>query len=143
MPRHQEDRQKSPERKRAWLDATAGAAAGCVARFVVGPLDVLKIRFQVQLEPLRPRGAAKLLPQQVAPKYTGLVQALRTIVREEGIQVCLAVAQPFPTHDKRSTAAAQPPLAVELINCSCKNIPACNTAFGAACNHAYRDGAFD
>ena len=40
--------QKRPRvRNRAVLDAAAGAAAGCVARFVVGPLDVLKIRFQV------------------------------------------------------------------------------------------------
>ena len=35
-------------RNRAVLDAVAGAAAGCVARFVVGPLDVLKIRFQAR-----------------------------------------------------------------------------------------------
>ena len=34
---------------RAALDATAGAIAGCVARLVVQPLDVLKIRFQVHM----------------------------------------------------------------------------------------------
>ena len=36
-------------RNRAVLDAVAGATAGCVARFVVGPLDVLKIRFQASM----------------------------------------------------------------------------------------------
>ena len=36
-------------RNRAVLDAVAGATAGCVARFVVGPLDVLKIRFQASI----------------------------------------------------------------------------------------------
>lgn len=30
------------------VDALAGALSGCVARVVVGPLDVIKIRFQVQ-----------------------------------------------------------------------------------------------
>lgn len=35
------------------VDALAGALSGCVARVVVGPLDVIKIRFQVQQgEPL-------------------------------------------------------------------------------------------
>ena len=32
----------------AYVDAAAGAMAGVVARFVVQPLDVLKIRFQVR-----------------------------------------------------------------------------------------------
>ena len=40
-------------RNRAVLDAVAGAAAGCIARFVVGPLDVLKIRFQAGIRSVR------------------------------------------------------------------------------------------
>jgi hypothetical protein len=63
----------------AKLTATAGALAGVVARFVVGPLDVLKIRFQVQLEPI----AAGAMPAH----YTSLRQALVTIVKEEGVKV--------------------------------------------------------
>lgn len=66
-------------------DATAGAIAGCAARFIVGPLDVIKIRFQVQLEPIAKR-ATGLDPSSLASKYTGLRQALTTIVREEGIK---------------------------------------------------------
>lgn len=68
-----------------FIDATAGAIAGCAARFVVGPLDVIKIRFQVQLEPIAKR-AAGVDPTSLTSKYTGLRQALTTIVKEEGIQ---------------------------------------------------------
>jgi len=76
---------KKEVKNRPALDATAGALAGCVARFVVGPLDVIKIRFQVQLEPIA-RAAGGVSQLGVASKYTGLKQALVTIVREEGIQ---------------------------------------------------------
>lgn len=40
-------KKKSP--RRSGLDAISGAIAGMVSRFVVGPLDVIKIRFQVQV----------------------------------------------------------------------------------------------
>ncbi len=74
----------------AAMNAIAGAISGCAARFVVGPLDVLKIRFQVQIEPVS-RRAARLAAQQgstaVLPKYTGMAQALITIAKEEGILV--------------------------------------------------------
>ena len=49
------DRKNAPALDMIRLSATAGALAGAVARFVVGPLDVIKIRFQVQSSP-----AAKL-----------------------------------------------------------------------------------
>lgn len=61
------------------ISATAGALAGAVARFVVGPLDVIKIRFQIQLEPIAQGVAHK-------SKYTSLRQAILTIIKEEGIQ---------------------------------------------------------
>ena len=66
------------QRKKPALDAVAGAVAGAVSRFVVGPLDVVKIRMQVQLEPVR-RG--------VPSKYTGVGQAIRCVLRDEGIVV--------------------------------------------------------
>ena len=53
---------------------------------VIGPLDVLKVRFQVQLEPIRKATSAG----QPLSKYTGITQALRLIVKEEGIQVNLS-----------------------------------------------------
>ncbi|KAI7835819.1 hypothetical protein COHA_010286 [Chlorella ohadii] len=68
----------APIEANALLTAVAGALAGAVARFVVGPLDVLKIRFQVQLEPI----AAGVKTSH----YTSMRQALVTIVKEEGIK---------------------------------------------------------
>lgn len=69
---------------RAALDATAGAIAGCVQRFVVAPLDVIKIRMQVQVEPIaRLASASAATPS----KYTSVLQAAATILREEGIPV--------------------------------------------------------
>ncbi|CAI5529243.1 unnamed protein product [Closterium sp. Naga37s-1] len=83
------------------LDAVAGAVSGGVARLVVSPLDVIKIRFQVQLEPIHAphaaaaatsaagRAAATVAAGAVRAsrsKYTGLLQAAREILREEGVQ---------------------------------------------------------
>ena len=76
---------KSETQRNPVLDAVAGALAGCISRLVIGPLDVLKIRFQVQLEPIAIAGQGAAL-HHVASKYTGIGQALRTIAAEEGIQ---------------------------------------------------------
>ncbi|XP_062872851.1 mitochondrial thiamine pyrophosphate carrier [Trichomycterus rosablanca] len=57
--------------------ALAGSAAGMVTRAIISPLDVLKIRFQLQVERVsssRPEG-----------KYRGIVQAWRCILGEEGV----------------------------------------------------------
>lgn len=68
------------------VHAVAGAVAGGVARTVVSPLDVIKIRFQVQLEPTTTRiRFANGKPPPVS-KYTGVMQAAQAIVREEGIR---------------------------------------------------------
>jgi Mitochondrial carrier protein len=39
---------RARRRQRVMLDAAAGALAGAVSRVIVGPLDVIKIRFQVR-----------------------------------------------------------------------------------------------
>ncbi|CAM8924330.1 unnamed protein product [Rhodiola kirilowii] len=71
--------------KRAFIDAAAGAISGGISRTLTSPLDVIKIRFQVQLEPttswtLAQRGLT--LPS----KYNGMLQATCNIFREEGVR---------------------------------------------------------
>ncbi|KHN79836.1 Mitochondrial thiamine pyrophosphate carrier [Toxocara canis] len=54
----------------------AGLLSGVATRCIIQPLDVLKIRFQLQEEPLR--GSRR-------GKYWGIVQALLLIRKEEGV----------------------------------------------------------
>ncbi|KAL1334804.1 hypothetical protein HN51_063765 [Arachis hypogaea] len=71
--------------KRAIIDSSAGAISGGISRTVTSPLDVIKIRFQVQLEPTS--SWALLRKDFAAPsKYTGIFQASKDIFREEGFQ---------------------------------------------------------
>ncbi|XP_019849637.1 PREDICTED: mitochondrial thiamine pyrophosphate carrier-like isoform X2 [Amphimedon queenslandica] len=57
----------------------AGAVSGVTARIITTPLDVIKIRFQLQLEPIR-------LSVHHVSKYRGITQAIYKIIAEEGIQ---------------------------------------------------------
>ncbi len=58
-------------------NALAGGISGISARLVSTPLDVVKIRFQLQEE--------SISKKNVQSKYTGVIQSLRTIVHEEGM----------------------------------------------------------
>lgn len=60
---------------------SAGAIAGLVSRFVVAPLDVVKIRLQLQPHSL----SDPLAPLRDAPAYLGTVATLRHVVRHEGL----------------------------------------------------------
>lgn len=57
--------------------ALAGSAAGFITRALVSPLDVLKIRFQLQIE--------RVSSKKPEGKYQGLFQASRCIYSEEGL----------------------------------------------------------
>ncbi|XVF38698.1 hypothetical protein REPUB_Repub20aG0124100 [Reevesia pubescens] len=70
--------------KRALIDASAGAIAGGISRTVTSPLDVIKIRFQVQLEPIS-SWASLRKDLSGSSKYTGMFQATKDIFREEGL----------------------------------------------------------
>ncbi|KAM7485102.1 hypothetical protein LguiA_001111 [Lonicera macranthoides] len=71
--------------KRTFIDASAGAISGAVSRTVTSPLDVIKIRFQVQLEPT---SSWALIRNDMygTSKYTGMLQATKDIFREEGLR---------------------------------------------------------
>ncbi|GAB6031327.1 hypothetical protein CHUAL_009114 [Chamberlinius hualienensis] len=56
----------------------AGAVSGIFTRSIVQPLDVIKIRFQLQLEPIR--------RDVNVSKYRGVVHAFKTVASEEGVQ---------------------------------------------------------
>ncbi|XP_070703326.1 mitochondrial thiamine pyrophosphate carrier isoform X2 [Pempheris klunzingeri] len=57
--------------------ALAGSAAGMVTRALISPFDVLKIRFQLQIE--------RVSSQRREGKYWGIYQASRCIHSEEGL----------------------------------------------------------
>lgn len=62
----------------------AGAISGLLSRFVIAPLDVIKIRLQLQIhsltDPLSYRGVR-------GPIYKGIVFTTKEILRREGITV--------------------------------------------------------
>lgn len=70
--------------KRALIDASAGAISGGISRTVTSPLDVIKIRFQVQLEPTTSWGIVRK-NLYGSSKYTGMLQAAKDIFREESL----------------------------------------------------------
>ncbi|XP_075516312.1 mitochondrial thiamine diphosphate carrier 2-like isoform X2 [Primulina tabacum] len=67
------------------IHATAGAISGAVSRTATSPLDVIKIRFQVQLEPIS-QWASLRRDANGPSKYTGMLQATKDIFREEGLR---------------------------------------------------------
>ncbi|VDD75465.1 unnamed protein product [Mesocestoides corti] len=56
----------------------AGCISGFFGRACVQPLDVVKVRFQLQVEPIT--------ALQVSAKYRSVFQAIRCIAREEGLR---------------------------------------------------------
>ncbi|XP_030387842.1 mitochondrial thiamine pyrophosphate carrier [Scaptodrosophila lebanonensis] len=59
------------------MQAVSGGLSGACTRFITQPFDVLKIRFQMQVEPVADHHHSK---------YRGTLHALAEIYREEGIR---------------------------------------------------------
>uniref|UniRef100_A0A182QBW5 Mitochondrial thiamine pyrophosphate carrier n=1 Tax=Anopheles farauti TaxID=69004 RepID=A0A182QBW5_9DIPT len=68
------DREKHRDTRYAGL---AGGATGCITRFICQPLDVLKIRLQLQVEPIKSSASQS--------KYRSIGQSIACIYREEGL----------------------------------------------------------
>ncbi|KAF2750979.1 mitochondrial deoxynucleotide carrier [Sporormia fimetaria CBS 119925] len=62
--------------------AISGAVAGLVSRFVIAPLDVIKIRLQLQVHSMSDPTSIRDLK---GPVYRGTLGTLKHILREEGI----------------------------------------------------------
>lgn len=71
----------------------AGGIAGLISRFCIAPLDVVKIRLQLQIHSL-----SDPLSHLVAngPVYKGTLSTMRTIVKQEGITVRLGFGNTSP-----------------------------------------------
>eukprot|EP00045_Choanoeca_perplexa_P004565 m.39157 g.39157 ORF g.39157 m.39157 type:complete len:331 (+) comp12642_c0_seq2:64-1056(+) len=65
------------ERHPAWVSSVAGGTAGFCARAIVSPFDVVKIRLQLQVEPVA---------SHVSSKYRGVWHCVQTIAKEEGLK---------------------------------------------------------
>ncbi|THU70231.1 hypothetical protein C4D60_Mb08t22830 [Musa balbisiana] len=80
--------------RRALIDSLAGAISGGISRTVTSPLDVIKIRFQVQLEPT---SSWALLHRDSygSSKYTGILQSSKVILQEEEDHLKLSPYLPY------------------------------------------------
>ncbi|RKO92195.1 mitochondrial carrier domain-containing protein [Blyttiomyces helicus] len=67
-----------------WQNAASGAVAGLISRFVIAPLDVVKIRLQTQKITLG--HALRLTSEADSKRYRSIVQAFRLIIKEEGLK---------------------------------------------------------
>ena len=90
-PRAISDKGKGRGKGKGWEEAFAGAVSGAVSRVVVAPLDVIKIRFQVQREAITShvRSAASSTAAAGGSRrvghYRGIGQAMACVIREEGV----------------------------------------------------------
>lgn len=71
----------------------AGGIAGLISRFCIAPLDVVKIRLQLQIHSLSDPLSSSILK---GPVYKGTLSTMRAIVRHEGITVSPAFANSQP-----------------------------------------------
>ncbi|XP_027202279.2 thiamine pyrophosphate carrier protein 1 [Dermatophagoides pteronyssinus] len=65
------------QQKSNWHYVISGFLSGCATRFICQPLDVLKIRFQLQIEPISRSSSIS--------KYRSLTQTFSCIIKEETV----------------------------------------------------------
>ncbi|KAJ3187722.1 mitochondrial thiamine pyrophosphate transporter [Gaertneriomyces sp. JEL0708] len=70
----------------SWQNALSGATAGVLSRFVIAPLDVVKIRFQLQSEKQSILTTPSTARTLASTQYRTLAQSFAKIVQEEGLR---------------------------------------------------------
>lgn len=70
--------EKQEKRANNWQRMVSGAVTGLACRTIVQPLDVIKIRFQLQIEPITKSSNVS--------KYTGISHTVGVMLREEGVR---------------------------------------------------------
>jgi solute carrier family 25 thiamine pyrophosphate transporter 19 len=66
----------------------SGGIAGGVARGLLGPLDLIKIRYQLQAHRIS-GGYRAGTANPLQPQYRSLIGTVRTVIAEEGFWVCV------------------------------------------------------
>lgn len=69
---------KQDESAKYWKRMFSGAITGLACRTIVQPLDVIKIRFQLQIEPINKKSNVS--------KYMGISHTVGVMMREEGLR---------------------------------------------------------
>ena len=69
---------KEEKQANNWQRMVSGAVTGLACRTIVQPLDVIKIRFQLQVEPINKSSNIS--------KYTGISHTIGVMLREEGVR---------------------------------------------------------
>lgn len=70
--------EKQDESAKYWKRMFSGAITGLACRTIVQPLDVIKIRFQLQIEPINKKSNVS--------KYMGISHTVGVMMREEGLR---------------------------------------------------------
>ncbi|KIH54345.1 hypothetical protein ANCDUO_15510 [Ancylostoma duodenale] len=88
------------------LTSEAGLASGIATRMIIQPLDVLKIRFQLQEEPIRGRNSGKYKVGTRLPPNSASLRSSADFVCG-GLSGCLAMTTAMPLDVIRTRLVAQ------------------------------------
>ncbi|KAM9968106.1 hypothetical protein ACTFIW_002539 [Dictyostelium discoideum] len=68
-----------------FVELAAGSFSGALTRFIVAPLDVVKIRLQLQRTQLNSNNN-KIIGKENHVNYRGIINTMRKVIRDEGVR---------------------------------------------------------